>query len=263
MSESVPVSERWRGRCGSVNVYVWAHTTVIREPNCNQTSRQFNRNLMTCHDTSLILFSWKCLTKSFWLRAEGWRVCSFFLPPSETWELLLLLLDFFLWTSCCFPAIDSPRIIAFEADILKQSILTTIKIFTVNPWCRNPVHQPELRIWIRDPVLFLPLDPGKVFPGSRILNPYYWSFSDNFLGKKYLSNWGYLFKNEMLNFVATKKVRKLNCFPFSFCCCWILYPGWIKLSGSGLNILDPQHCSQHIPGKNGDLTGSNFVPKVS
>ncbi len=45
-----------------------------------------------------------------------------------------------------------------------------------------------LRIRIRDPVPFLPLDPGSgigFFPdlGSRIPNPYFWELSDNFLGK--------------------------------------------------------------------------------
>ncbi len=114
ISVSMPVSwrkrEGWECKC----VCLRAHHSY-REPLKQEVK-------WPALDTSLILFTWKCLTKSFWLSAEGCRVCSFFLPPSVTWELLLLLLDFFLWTSCCFPAIDSPRIIAYEADILEQSI---------------------------------------------------------------------------------------------------------------------------------------------
>ncbi len=48
-----------------------------------------------------------------------------------------------------------------------------------------------LRIRIRDPVPFWPLDPGSAIGffwipdlGSRIPNPYVWELSDNFLGKK-------------------------------------------------------------------------------
>jgi hypothetical protein len=49
-----------------------------------------------------------------------------------------------------------------------------------------------LRIWIRDPVPFWPLDPGSGIGffripdlGSRIQNPYFLELSDNFLGKKF------------------------------------------------------------------------------
>ncbi len=48
------------------------------------------------------------------------------------------------------------------------------------------------RIRIRDPVPFWPLDPGSGIGffripdlGSRIPNPYFWEFSDNFLSKKF------------------------------------------------------------------------------
>ncbi len=55
--------------------------------------------------------------------------------------------------------------------------------------------KPLLRIRIRDPVPFWPLDSGSEIrnrffpdPGSRIPNPYFWEFSDNFLGKKFYNS---------------------------------------------------------------------------
>jgi hypothetical protein len=52
-----------------------------------------------------------------------------------------------------------------------------------------------LRIRIRDPVPFWPLDPGSGIGffripdlGSRIPNSYFWELSDNFLGKKYYNS---------------------------------------------------------------------------
>ena len=52
-----------------------------------------------------------------------------------------------------------------------------------------------LRIRIRDPVPFWPLDPGSGIGffripdlGSRIPNPYFWELIDNFLGKKFYNS---------------------------------------------------------------------------
>jgi hypothetical protein len=68
-------------------------------------------------------------------------------------------------------------------EILDVDRLTRIK---------NPrVKKLELRIRIRDPVLFWPMYPGSGIGffriqdlGFRILNPYFWELIDNFLSKK-------------------------------------------------------------------------------
>ncbi len=56
-------------------------------------------------------------------------------------------------------------------------------------------HHAVLRIRIRDPVPFWPLDPGSGIGffripdlGSRIPNPYFWEFRDNCLGKKFYNS---------------------------------------------------------------------------
>ncbi len=58
-----------RGRGRSVNMYVWAHVTVIREPNCNQTSRQLNKK---CNDLPWTLL-WFSMVESVSPRASGWE----------------------------------------------------------------------------------------------------------------------------------------------------------------------------------------------
>ncbi len=85
------------------------------------------------------------------------------------------------------------------------------------------VHVPVLRIRIRNPVPFWPLDPG-----SRIPIPYFWGLGDNFLGKNFNNSWkiGPNFflqhiKNEIIfslvKFVATKNgFTKKKFSPLSF-----------------------------------------------
>jgi hypothetical protein len=125
-------------------------------------------------------------------------------------------------------------------------------------------QQPVLRIRIRDPVPFWPLDPEWVFPGSRIPNPYFWELSDNFWVKSsiILSKLTQIFflqhfKNKIIynfvQFVATKKVWKKKKFftPLLSCCFWIRDPGSEmdknQDPGSGINIPDPQHCLVRWP----------------
>jgi hypothetical protein len=89
---------------------------------------------------------------------------------------------------------------------------------------------PVLRIRIRDPVPFWPLDPGSGIGffripdlGSRIPNPYFRELSDNFLGKQFYNSLkigsNYFlqhFKNKIIfnfvKFVATKNGIKTNFF---------------------------------------------------
>jgi hypothetical protein len=124
-----------------------------------------------------------------------------------------------------------------------------------------------LRIRIRYPVPFWPLDPGSGIGffripdlGSRIPNPYVWELSDNFLGKKLYYSlkidpnfFLQLFKTKiMFNFVKfvakLKAITKKNFSPLSFVA--VLGSGtrdpgsWVGKNqdpGSGINIPDPPH----------------------
>ncbi len=76
----------------------------------------------------------------------------------------------------------------------------------------TPIH-PVLRIRIRDPVPFRPLDPGSGIgfsrisdPGSRIPNPYFWELCDNFLGKKFYN----FFKIGPIFFSKINKMKKFT-----------------------------------------------------
>jgi hypothetical protein len=138
------------------------------------------------------------------------------------------------------------------------------------------VHcQPVMRIRIRDPVLFWPLDPGSgafLTPGSgirnrfipdpesRIPNSYFWELSDNYciwvkssiilfeIGPNFFLQ---QFKNKIIlhfvKFVATKNIWQQIFFTPLFCSCfWIRDP---RSGGSGINIPDPQHYCQRFKGK--------------
>jgi hypothetical protein len=100
-----------------------------------------------------------------------------------------------------------------------------------------------LRIRIRDPVPFLPLEPGS---GPRITTPYFLELSDKFLGKKFynsLKTGPNLFLQHLKNkiifnlvkFVATKKGLTTNFFLPSLLLLFldpgsgIRDPGWIKI----------------------------------
>ncbi len=120
-----------------------------------------------------------------------------------------------------------------------------------------------LRIRIRDPVPFWPLDPesgafltpgsgirNRFFAdlGSRIPNPYFWELIDNLLGKKFYNSLkigpNYFlkhFKKNNFKFCEICGYKKWydNKFFFSplFCCCFCVLdprsrirdPGWVKI----------------------------------
>ncbi len=82
---------------------------------------------------------------------------------------------------------------------------------------------------------FWPLDPG-----SRILNPYFWELSDNFLGKKFYNSLkiGPDFflahiKNKIIfnlwNLWLQKRYDNKFFSPLSFCFLLFLDPGWVKI----------------------------------
>ncbi len=96
-------------------------------------------------------------------------------------------------------------------------------MFTVFAWV------PMLRIRIRD--------PEQIFPGSRIPNPYFWEFSDNFFVIKFYNSlkigrniFLQLFINKIIfnvvKFMVTKKRMATNFFfTPPFCCSfWIWDP---------------------------------------
>ncbi len=112
-----------------------------------------------------------------------------------------------------------------------------------------------LRIRIRDPVPFWPLDRGSGLGffripdlGSRIPSPYFWELGDNFLGKKFYNSlkigpnfFLQHFKNKIVQFceMDDSKKRYDNSFFFTnvfHCCFWIRDPrseirdpGWVKI----------------------------------
>ncbi len=101
-----------------------------------------------------------------------------------------------------------------------------------------------LRIRIRDPVPFWPLDPGAGIGFFRIPDPkhIFWKFSDNFLGKKFynslkiypnlfLQHLKHKIINTFVKSVATKKVMTTIFFfkPLFCSCFWIRDPGWVKI----------------------------------
>jgi hypothetical protein len=122
----------------------------------------------------------------------------------------------------------------------------------MDPWSLNvAVLEPELRIRIRGPVPFWPLDPGSGIGffqipdlGSRIPNPYFWEHSDNFLSKKLYDSLKigpkifFLIISKLNNFKFCeicgykKKYDNKFCFTPLFCCCF-----WIRDPRSG--IRDP------------------------
>ncbi len=100
---------------------------------------------------------------------------------------------------------------------------------------------PVLRIRIRDPVLFWPLDPMTIFWGRKFYNSLW--IGPNFFLQLLKINIIYNF----VIFVATKKGRTTNFFhPSLLLLFWIRDPGWTKIrirdTRSGINIPDPQHC---------------------
>ncbi len=125
------------------------------------------------------------------------------------------------------------------------------------------LKNPVLRIRIRDPVPFWPLDPGSGIGLFRIPDPIliFLELSDNFLGKKFYNSLKFgpnfflqQFKNKIIlhfvKFVVTKNMWKKNFFTPLFCSCfWIRDPGSRigknQDPGSGINIPDPQHWKNH------------------
>ncbi len=99
-------------------------------------------------------------------------------------------------------------------------------------WVTLEIH-PVLRIRIRDPVRFWPLDPG-----SRIPKPYFWELNDNFLHKKFCNSlkmgWPKFFSlaiQTQNNFqfceICGYKTKYDNYFfvtPLFWCCFWIRDP---------------------------------------
>ncbi len=124
-----------------------------------------------------------------------------------------------------------------------------------------------LRIRVRDPVPFWPLNPGIgiFFPNPdlwyRIPNTYFWKLSDNSLGKstgtKILREFGsnfffYLFTNKIsfnfVIFVATKRGRTTNFFPPPLFLLPFLDPGIRDWDPGFLSrILDPAALTVHVP----------------
>ncbi len=116
-----------------------------------------------------------------------------------------------------------------------------------------------LRIRIRDPVPFWPLDPGSGIGFFRIPdpNPYFWELSDSFLGKKFynslkigpnffLQHFKTKIMYNFLTFVATLKEMTSNFFsPLSFVAVFGSGMGKNQDLGSGINIPDPQHWLLH------------------
>ncbi len=115
--------------------------------------------------------------------------------------------------------------------------------------------QPVLRIRIRDPVPFWPLDPDPGSGiGSRIPNPSFWELSDKLLSKKcYISlKTGPTFfrqyiKNKIIlnfvKFVATKKVWQQIFFPhLSFVA---VFGSWIRDKHPGSATL-PATVKKHV-----------------
>ena len=113
-----------------------------------------------------------------------------------------------------------------------------------------------MRIRIRDPVTFLPLDPGSGMGffgipdfGSQdhILKSFLTSFGKKFYNSLKISTNFFLwqFKTEIIyNFVKFGgNIKRFNIsffFTSLFCCCF-----------SGINIPDPQHCSASMKSKIG------------
>ncbi len=76
-------------------------------------------------------------------------------------------------------------------------LITAMNLWVL--WASWKLHQRSvLRIRIRDPVPFWPLDPV-----SQIQNPYFWELSDNFLGKSSLILW----KLAQIFFFSLSKVK--------------------------------------------------------
>jgi hypothetical protein len=83
----------------------------------------------------------------------------------------------------------------FSIIFLSLMDYVTSWIFFWRPIKLNQYLLSVLRIRIRDPVPFWPLDPGSGLgffripdPRSRIPNPYFWELGDNFLGKKFYNS---------------------------------------------------------------------------
>jgi hypothetical protein len=120
----------------------------------------------------------------------------------------------------------------------------------------NIFFLPVLRIRIRDPVPFRPVDPGSGIglfripdlgsriPDFKLIFLKALKFGPNFFLQQ--------FKNKIIlhyvKFLAPKKDMTTNFFsPLSCSCFWIRDPGMGKNQdpGSGINIPDPQHCFLH------------------
>ncbi len=117
------------------------------------------------------------------------------------------------------------------------------------------IAKAVLRIRIRDPVPFWPLDPGSgigffriLDPGFRIPNPYFWELSDNFLGKKFYNSLKidikFFLPSLLLLFLDPGSGIQGIRDPRS----GIQDPGSgmgkNQDPGSGINIPDPPHCAK-------------------